>query len=78
MIRSQNRNPGIGRYATCQPLPNALRHVRQFGKGNALDGLSALNFKRHIVGKLSGRFLKTLIERGHGSEVNILKRANEN
>jgi L-fucose mutarotase/ribose pyranase (RbsD/FucU family) len=40
--------------------------------------LSALNFNRHIVGKLSGRFLKTLIERGHGSEVNILKRANEN
>jgi hypothetical protein len=34
---------------------------------DTFDSVAALDFKRDVIGKGSGRLLKALVERGHGS-----------
>src|SRR5271169_5956768 len=65
MIRRQNRHARISRNPRRKPVRDALRHAGEFRKGDSLNRLLPLNLKGNVVGKLSGRFLETLIEGGH-------------
>src|SRR5208282_4246036 len=67
MVRRQNRNARVPRHASREPMCHALRHPRQFREGDTLYRLLPLNLKGNVVGELPGRFLKPLVEGGHGS-----------
>src|SRR5271157_4578069 len=66
MVRRQNRDASVPCNPRREPARHALRHPRQLREGDPLHRLPPLNLKGNVVGKLPGRFLKTLIEGGHG------------
>src|SRR5208282_542765 len=68
MIGRQNRHPSVPWNARREPVRHALRHASEFGERNALHRLLALNLQRNIVRELPGRFLESLIERGHSPQ----------
>ena len=70
-MRASARNPRR------EPVRDTLRHLGQFGEGNALDSFLSLNLKRNVVGELPGRFLESLVEGGHGSEEILQGRTSE-
>src|ERR1039458_2066326 len=65
MVRRQNRDARVPWNPRREPARHALRHARQFRKGDALHRLLPLNLKGNVVGELPGRFLKPLVEGGH-------------
>src|SRR5271166_3156260 len=56
-----------------EPTGDTLCHTGEFGEGDAFDCLLPLNLEGNVVGELPGRFLKSLIEGGHGSEKSYRK-----
>jgi len=77
MVRRQNRDARIPWHACREPARHALRHPRQFRKGDTLDRLLPLNLKGNVVGELAGRFLESLVEGGHRSKEILQGRTSE-
>src|SRR5271157_2312899 len=66
MVRRQNGHARVSWHARREPVRHALRHPRQLREGDTLHRLLPLNLKGNVVGELPGRFLKSLVEGGHG------------
>src|SRR5450631_2472756 len=77
MVRRQNGHARVPWNPRREPVGDALRHAGQFREGDAFNRLLPLNLKRNVVGELPGRFLKPLVEGGHGSEEILQGRTSE-